>query len=143
MEALASVVANGDSMIVWTAGEMLSGWNVEIAMKNLGAKEIPTHQELGELRTMKKILNIATTRENEVRAELNKLMRGLSASIKVLEGRSKQAIRSDFCQTPLPGRNLVGNSQVSVPACDRYCGATGGASNYCFACVERNKVQSS
>ena len=56
-------------------------------MKNLDAERILTHQELGELRTIKKLLNIATTRENEIRAELNKLTKGLYASLKVLERR--------------------------------------------------------
>jgi hypothetical protein len=87
MEAFATVVKNGDSLMVSTEGRMLSGWNVEIAMKNLDAERILTHQELGELRTIKKLLNIATTKENEVRAELNKLTKSLSASLKVLEGR--------------------------------------------------------
>ena len=58
-------------------------------MKNLDAERILTHQELGELRTIKKLLDIATTRENEVRAELNKLKKGISASLGILEGRSR------------------------------------------------------
>jgi hypothetical protein len=89
MEALSIVVKYGDGLMVATEGRMLSGWNVEIAMGNLDTEQILTHQELGELRTIKKLLNIATTRENEVRAELNKLVKGISASLKILEGRSR------------------------------------------------------
>jgi hypothetical protein len=89
MEALTTVVKNGDSLMVSTEGRMLSGWNVEIAMKNLDAERILSHQELGELRTIKNLLDIATTRENEVRAELNKLMKGISASLGILRGRSR------------------------------------------------------
>jgi hypothetical protein len=85
MEALTNVVIYGDSLMVATEGRMLSGWNVE----NLDAERILTHQELGELRTIKKLLNIATTRENEVRAELNKLKKSISASLEILKGRSR------------------------------------------------------
>jgi hypothetical protein len=88
MEALATVVKNGDSLLVSTEGRMLSGWNIEIAMENSDAKRILTHQEYGELRTIKKLLDIATTRENEVRAELNKLMKNISASLRMLGGQS-------------------------------------------------------
>jgi hypothetical protein len=85
MEALATVVKNGDSLLVSTEGRMLSGWNIEIAMENSDAERILTHQKYGELWTIKKLLDIATTRENEVRAGLNKLMKNISASLRMLD----------------------------------------------------------
>jgi hypothetical protein len=89
MEALASVVSNGDSMMIWTNGRMLYDWSSDIAKKNLGAEGVLTDQELGELQTTKKVLNISTTRVNEVRAEFNKLRKSLSASVEVVERRRR------------------------------------------------------
>jgi hypothetical protein len=87
---LANVVTAGDSVMIWTDGSTLIGWDAKTAMKNAGAEGILTYQELGELQTIKKIVNITKTREIQVRTELKKLMRDLEASLKVLQGRKRE-----------------------------------------------------
>jgi hypothetical protein len=92
LEALADVVTRGDSLMVATNGEMLTGWDASVAMKHAGAEDILSLEELAELRTIEKILNIATTRVNEVRAEFDRSKRELGRCIQMAEERRREVL---------------------------------------------------
>jgi hypothetical protein len=105
MRNLASVATAGDSMMIWTDGSTLIGWDAKTAMNNAGAEGILTYQELGELQTLKKIVNITRTREIQVRTELKKLMRDLEVSLRVLQERKREM------QSKMRAKNITSSKQ--------------------------------